>query len=548
LIQEKLNIDKYLDGFQNLKLVDFIFENQITILILLDYIKAKDWPYKGKKLNNDPILNIPLIWAIFYSDNGKDVKIDFEIHPTKCFPNLYNNFNNNQTKNPSPIITVSNGTLAGCLRNFVTISNKKYRIKVPEYCSIFGLPDDCYDSFFEKRMIDVLLSKKNTNVWCYEKTDYIESIITPNININYMKGDFLPKKYYPYIDKPINFLKGLYKNKDLNQLETFSWYFNGNEFINERNLDLTQNDFKIEETSIRFIKIKLIFEFLRLLILLKNKQEFIKFKPNNYPQLNLVNRKSIEKDIQTIVRSLQYNGKLEVQQILKKYDTKLEKQSFNKSRFLVMDVEFLHPIFPTGDENRTFNFPCIFSSILWGGPRKGVEMNVNVLTLPCNFCIEENCQSFKKRRLKFDCLIFAYDFIDKQVSILEEYLVKYENFKIYTYGNSDIFQLEKGDNFFKDSFEARTYFRRNRKRTKRIVNIAYDLSKPSKSLNEIESDYLEKWLPEWTRKNKHTNVNRKFMTKWESRSWRTNYMSGLNTCVDDTISTFLFLLFEKYRI
>jgi len=73
LIQEKLNIDKYLDGFQNLKLVDFIFENQITILILLGYIKAKDWPYKGKKLNNDPIINIPMIWAIFYSDNGKDV-------------------------------------------------------------------------------------------------------------------------------------------------------------------------------------------------------------------------------------------------------------------------------------------------------------------------------------------------------------------------------------------------------------------------------------------------------------------------------------------
>lgn len=92
-------------------------------------------------------------------------------------------------------------------------------------------------------------------------------------------------------------------------------------------------------------------------------------------------------------------------------------------------------------------------------------------------------------------------------------LSKYEGFKIYTYGRSDIFQLEQGSDFFSDSFERHRYERRNRKRAQRIVDISEDLSVPDTALSEIEHEVLTKWLVGWSRKEGKVNVNTRFMTR-----------------------------------
>jgi hypothetical protein len=278
-----------------------------------------------------------------------------------------------------------------------------------------------------------------------------------------------------------------------------------------------------------------------------NKAKFKNFNPTNFPQLNLENHDLIKNNIIEIIQPMKREAKVDLETILKNHEGKINKTQFNSSRFLVMDVEYTHVMYPTDSEDRSFNFPCIFSSILWEGKNEGLKINIIPLILPCHFC-NDDCENFKNNSLKFDCLVFARDFIDHQVSMIEEMFGKYDNFKIYSYGKSDIFQLEQSDNFFSDKFEARAYLRRNRKRAKRITKISFDISDKSKSLTEIENDYLEKWLPGWSRKSTHKNVNQRFMTKWNYRNWKTNYDESLRVCLDDTISAFLYLLYKNYRM
>lgn len=548
-IQEKILKNSFFDDlkFDGEKLTEFLFTNNIGLLIILNFIKAKDWPFYSKKLCNDPTKNIPLIWALFHSEDGKSIKVSFEIHPTKCFPNLYKNNNKNYLNFPVPVIQGSGGTLGGCYRSSVNLNGRRYNIKAPEYCSIFGVPDDCYDRFYENRILEFLRSKKGIEIWCYEKTDYIQNNIDPYINIKYMKGEFLPAKYFLYVDTSINFLKGLFKSKDLTLLNQNYWYFNGKEYIDERNLDEIENELRFEERAINIIIKKLVFEFLRQLLLVSNRTEFKNFNPMNFPQLNLENQNLIIKDIIDIIQPIKREAKAELETILKNHEIKINKSQFNISRFIVMDIEYAHVMFPINSKDRSFNFPCIFSSILWEGKSEGLKIDINPLILPCHFC-NDVCESFKNNNLKFDCLVFARDFIDHQVSMIEEMLGRYDNFKIYSYGKSDILQLEQSDNFFSDKFEAKAYIRRNRKRAKRITKISSDISDKSKKLSEIESDHLEKWLSGWSRKSEHKNVNQRFMTKWDSKNWKTKYDESLRVCLNDTISAFLYLLYKKYRL
>lgn len=550
-IQEKFLNNSFFEDlkFNDKELTEFLFTKNRGLLIILDFIKAKEWPFRGEKLCNEPTKNIPLIWALFYSEDGKSIKVSFEIHPTKCFPNLYKNNNKNDRNFPITIIPGSGGTLGGCYRNSVNLNGREYNVKAPEYCSIFGIPDDCYDSFYENRILEFLRSKKSMEIWSYEKTDYIKNNIDPYINIKYMKGEFLPSKYFLYVDTSINFLRGIFKNKDLESLNQNYWYFNGKEYIDERNLDEIENELRFEEKAINIIIKRLLFEFLRQLLLLLNRTKFDNFNPLNFPQLNLKNQDLIMKDIADIILPIKREAKTQLETILKTHEGKINKTQFSSSRFLVMDVEYTHVMYPTDGADRTFNFPCIFSSILWEGKIEGLKINIIPLILPCHFC-NDDCKNFKKNKLKFDCLVFARDFIDHQVSMIEELFGKYDNFKIYSYGKSDIFQLEQSDNFFSDKIEARAYLRRNRKRAKRITNISFDISDKdkSKSLTEIENDCLQKWLPGWLRKSTHENVNQRFMTKWNYRNWKTNYDESMRICLDDTISAFLYLLYKTYKV
>lgn len=126
-------------------------------------------------------------------------------------------------------------------------------------------------------------------------------------------------------------------------------------------------------------------------------------------------------------------------------------------------------------------------------------------------------------------------------------LLKYDNFKIFTYGRGDAFQLEQGRNFFSDSFEQKRYERRNRRRTQRIVDIMEDLSIEGKSLEEIENEVLQHWLIGWSRKEPKVNVNSRFMTRYGTSRWGSRYSEAVNSCSLDTISAFLFLLYTKYK-
>ncbi|GAH47305.1 unnamed protein product [marine sediment metagenome] len=57
----------------------FLFENNIGVLIILNHIKAKDWPWKGKKLENTPTDMIPIIWGIALASDKENIKITFTI-------------------------------------------------------------------------------------------------------------------------------------------------------------------------------------------------------------------------------------------------------------------------------------------------------------------------------------------------------------------------------------------------------------------------------------------------------------------------------------
>ena len=60
-------------------------------------------------------------------------------------------------------------------------------------------------------------------------------------------------------------------------------------------------------------------------------------------------------------------------------------------------------------------------------------------------------------------------------------------------------------NYFSKGFDNFEFNRKNRKKSKRIVNIAQDLSKPGISLNYIEKNEITKTFPTWKRNNPKVN-------------------------------------------
>jgi len=350
-----------------------------------------------------------------------------------------------------------------------------------------------------------------------------------------------------YIDTPEHFLKGIYGSK---QLENFSgelWYSTGRELIEDMNLDNKEFGFRFEEQANYYIRKRLIYEFARLSLLLMKRDSFSSFSVTTTPKLCLDNEQEIKDSIDSIIMTIKGDKERHAFEVISKIHRYIDFQSFRNSRFMVTDVEYMHIPYPTGNAARFFNFPCIFSNIIWRGVREGLSIKTNVFVIPCHFC-EQPCGFFKKKFFNYNCMAHSFEFIEKQASLVEEMLLKHAGFKIFTYGRSDIFQLEQGSDFFSDSFDKRRYERRNRKRAQRIVDISEDLSVPEKALNEIEQEVLEKWLVGWTRKESKVNVNPRFMTKYGHSKWKANYTQAISSCVLDTISSFLYLIYKKYRI
>jgi hypothetical protein len=131
-----------------------------------------------------------------------------------------------------------------------------------------------------------------------------------------------------------------------------------------------------------------------------------------------------------------------------------------------MDVEFINVNYPIKKSRQNFSsykFPCIFSSIIWDGRTEIIDIDIKVFVLPCHYC-KENCKDFKNHGIKHGCIFFAQPFIVEQIKFIEELLLMYEDFKLYSYGKSDFKQLEFSDSFFQNSMEKRTYKRKIKKK------------------------------------------------------------------------------------
>lgn len=525
--------------------IRFLANNNIGIVIILDYIRARDWPRKGHKLVKEPVMKVPLLWGVLSAYDEKSMKIEYDVHPAKCLPQHYNRYNMNAKKNPIVLDTGKGGTLAGCGRTYVEINDYGHFVneKIPEYCSVFGMPHDCCDPEFEMRMLEFLTTCEGLELWCFEKTEYIRKRVDHLIKLHYMKGELLPSKYYPYVDVSGSFLKAIFSTRELEPITQEIWFSSGREFIEK--MDYTLPDcLRFEEEAMYYIEKSLTYEFARQLLLLMSENHFSNLLFPSRPRLDLYGVAKVQMELRSIADETKKDSDLYIRGIFEKLKNHLH-ESFGSSRFLIMDVEYIPVSYSTG-KRRTFSFPCIFSDLIWLGPREGLKTYINVFDLPCHSC-DNFCYYFKRKCLSFDCLLHGLEFIEKQISNVEESLSEHEGLKIYSYGRSDIFQLEYASNFFSDSFETKHYERKNRKRSRRITDVSYDLSLPGKDLAYVEDEIISNWLCGWSRRRKHFHVCNRFMTKWGSSNWRIRYCEAVQACVDDVISAFLYLLYRDYR-
>ena len=129
-------------------------------------------------------------------------------------------------------------------------------------------------------MMDTLRRYSELELWCFEKTGYINEQVEPQIKLHYMKGEFLPSRYFMYIDTPEHFLKGIYGSRQLDSLSGELWYSAGCELIEEMNLDNKEFGFRFEEQANYYIRKRLIYEFARLSLLLMKRVKHL-LDPND---------------------------------------------------------------------------------------------------------------------------------------------------------------------------------------------------------------------------------------------------------------------------
>lgn len=529
-------------------LIGYLYENKIGLFIILSHIKAKEWPWKGKELNNDPVVNVPFLFGICYADNKEELKISYDIHPCKCLPLQYNKYNTSTEKTPLIIDENSLDTLGGCARYYVKVNERVYNIfkKIPLYCQIFGLPDDCFSPSFENLMIKTLENyNKKLDLWCFENTEYISDHILTKLDLKFIKGNLLPSKYYPFVSSSSDFLRGIFKIKDLNNLNSEPWYSYTYELIEEFNPFESEDYFRYEEKALYFIKKKLLYESIRQLLLLINETELKQFNIVGSPKLDIEDLKDYDKEIEVILQNIINKTKVELDSFINDNKHLFDFNRFKKARFLVLDIEYVHISYPNGNLKRTFNFPSLVVNIIWKGLRKGFDIKINLFRLPCHFC-KNPCKFFKKKIFKFECLGFAFDFFQKQTDFMRDLLANYESFKLYSYGKSDFFQLEQLANFFTDSYDVTEFAMKNRLKTRKLIKISEDLAIDGTSLKEVEENILNTKFPSLARKNIKENINKRFMSDYKSSIWKENYTKIIHACIDDAISALLLLIHKKF--
>ncbi|MCK5290940.1 MAG: hypothetical protein KAR39_02865 [Thermoplasmata archaeon] len=340
-------------------------------------------------------------------------------------------------------------------------------------------------------------------------------------------------------------MKGIYRARHLETLSQEFWYLHGNEFVEEMNLNDPGHCLRFEEGAIKLIEKRLAFECFRQLLLLMKRSDFASYVSKGPPALIETREQEARTKLGSLIRSLEQDTEYYLNSFLGSIKMALDDVAFNPSRFLVMDVEHIHVTYPSENQGRLYNFPCIFTHIIWRGPREGISTKINAFALPCHAC-DEDCKHFKKNTFRYDCLSYGHEFFDREISMIENLLARYDGFKLYSYGKSDISQLEQCANFFRDTFQMKRFHRRNRKRVKRVIDVSEDLEVPGKSLTDVEEETIKKWLTDWARMRDHVQVNRRFMIRSDSRRWKDRYLEALESSISDTVSAFLYLVYSKF--
>jgi hypothetical protein len=119
MIQEKINLKQFVEEtiFSEIDYVNFLFENKIAILLCLFFKKAKQWPFRNETFINEGLKEIPLLLAYLYSDDNKEINLLLDIHPMKCFSQLYINYNSNFSSNLIPSMIKSKPNNMGVVKD-----------------------------------------------------------------------------------------------------------------------------------------------------------------------------------------------------------------------------------------------------------------------------------------------------------------------------------------------------------------------------------------------------------------------------------------------
>jgi hypothetical protein len=527
------------------ELIRFANANEIAILSILEHRKADEWPVAGERRSSVRQFTIPLIWGILSTLDNSNLQLEYDIHPGKCFPRLYNASNEHSATRQMPLIS-EHSNEGGCARTLVAVRGVQYRVAdlIPVFCSVFGLPDECYSSAFQIRMLEILKQYGRHEVWSFKKTSFSEAVVQPVLNLHYLQEEILPKKYYLYVDSSENYLRGIIPAADLKPLRAHSWYRDGSEFIDERD---PKNDegFSNEDAAERSVIMRILFESIRLLLMRRDAKTYSSFVPVGFPSLDLTRRKEADERVAEVMESVRSDSESYIRTLMVSIKNRLDWTDLRKKPFVIMDMEYLHSVYPSTAKNRTFNFPCIFANIVVLSEAE-ISLRLFANKLVCNYCTSCPCPSLKKKSaFNFDCLCYSRTAIDESLAFLEEMMVSYENLHVYSYGKSDCFEIEHAHNFFSSETEQLRFVRKNRLRARRITEIAGDLSIDGKSLTILEDEVLSKWLLGWKRRKPKVDVNPRFLTPIFSESWEQRFREALSTPVDDALSALLLYLHSR---
>lgn len=521
-----------------------LYNNNSAILIVLTHFKAQQWPVFSQKLFNEDKIEIPIFWAVLTAEDQKSFKIYYEIHIGKCLPAHYNNNVPQQQK--INITQKDSHILSGC-RYSISMNGEPYKLseKNNDYCKIFGIPDCCYNDI-EDTLVNFLTKKKFDKIYCFHESDYFNQKLS-EFNLIFLKGGLLPIKYYPYINSPMGFLRGIFTRNQLIKLQNPQWYGYGFNLISE--FDINNSDcLRYEDYAIFTVIDSVKYEFLRYILIILNLNQFNQYAGLIPPILDTDQMELYDIQINHIIESLKIKNLDKIKNIFEEARELIDLQQFSKARFIVLDAEFVSILNNAPKIGKRISFPALFCNLFWTGKRDGFDFDINIFHIPCNFCREEECRTFKKGALKYECIIHAESFCNYEIDLIQDFLDKYQNAKIYSFGISDFYQIEKTASFFSSSLEIKKFSQKKHKKKKRIPRISIDLNDNNLSLNEIECTILKDTFPDYKRTDSKPNIQKRLMTKISNENWQNFYSEALQACIDDVISTFLLLLTKEFHI